>query len=348
MTIDADKHNFGKQVTREQRVSGTWYRKPRPVHWEHFFFGKSSPLAYLFDEAGENGSSCLGKYFFNLEIELTDRWNGLAKGIEQPKNFMITREHYYSFGALIAYCYIFGIRDLHKNNLVGMTNHFQVVDAEVVLTNLILPKETLLLPYKEIGFEMAGINLLGPSSPVVTVDQSHQILAGYFDLFHFVFKMHEKILSVTTESVDFLAPIRVIIRNTKEYRKILSDGYKPQNLLGEEKQQLERGDIPYFFKVLGKEGLFWLADKDGSVTAVEELKEFKPDVSRHAITPEFLISSQNVIERKMFQGAFSLQKHLRQKENLEFSWGGKKLEMTPGGFKNGLTGRTYIKKVQMA
>lgn len=274
----ADKHNFGQQVEKVQRGPDTWYRKPRTVYWEWLFFGKTSPLKTLFNEKGENGSRPLADYFFNLDIEVESTWSGYAKEVS-TENQTQTLEHFYAFGALIAYCYIFGIRDLHKQNLIMTKTHLQAVDAEVVFTALTLPHETLLLPFKNVGYEFAGIGALVNSKEELTQEQVGQIICGYWDLFSLALARKIKI-EQTLAGLDFLKiPGRVIVRNTSEYKSLLDNS--PDNALSSEIEQLKRGDIPYYFKFVTDKSLYWLREK-GRPQVEGSVGIFQRDIDRHA------------------------------------------------------------------
>lgn len=273
----ADKHNFGQQVEKVQRGSDTWYRKPRTVYWEWLFFGKTSPLKTLFNEKGENGTRPLADYFFNLDIEVESTWSGYAKEVA-TENQTPTSEHFYAFGALIAYCYIFGIRDLHKQNLIMTKTHLQAVDAEVVFTALTLPHETLLLPFKTVGYEFAGIGALVNSKEELTQKQVEQIILGYWDLYSVASKKKLEI----DESLAVLnfskVPVRVIVRNTSEYWNLLDD--QPDNILSSEVEQTKRGDIPFYFKFVVDNGLYWMREKE--LPQEEGLVGiFQRDIERH-------------------------------------------------------------------
>jgi hypothetical protein len=61
-------------------------------------------------------------------------------------------------------------------------------------------------------------------------------------------------------------PMRVILRNTKTYRKLLTGiALEPSELrwplLREEVNQLERNDVPYFFTLPGRKEVFSYVDK---------------------------------------------------------------------------------------
>ena len=273
----ADKHNLGQQVEKVQRGSDTWYRKPRTVYWEWLFFGKTSPLKTLFNHKGHNGTRPLADYFFNLDIEVESTWSGYAKEVS-TENQTPTLERFYAFGALIAYCYIFGIRDLHKQNLIMTKTHLQAVDAEVVFTALTLPHETLLLPFKNVGYEFAGIGALVSSKEELTQAQIEQIVLGYWDLFGVASGKKTEIDEALAAQDFSKIPMRVIVRNTSEYRNLLND--PPTNTLPSEVEQMNRGDVPFYFKFVADNSLYWLKQIDFA-QAEESVGIFQRDIDRH-------------------------------------------------------------------
>lgn len=339
--FEADKHNFGQRVERIQRASDTWlYRKPRSVLWEQLFFGTDSPLRALFDEAGENGSVSLAELLFNLRVEVAGDWLGFSEevtGSTKP----ITEAHFYSFGALMGYCFLFGVRDLHRENVVVTDSHLQVVDAEVVLVDLLLPHETAMLPFKDVPFEFSAGSLLAPSLDAITEAQAERLIAGYVDLFGRATQRRLEITRALEGIADTTAPVRVILRNTGAYRQILNGTIAPADLLPEERAQLERGDVPYFFKRIGGADLLWVSGLEAEIASVRAVGHFQPDVNRHAVPPLSLLASPELIEAKMVRGAFLLQKLLQAHQPMEFRWNGGALRMDADSLVNTVTGRTF-------
>lgn len=311
----ADKHNFGQQVEKIQRGFDIWYQKPRSVYWEWLFFGKTSPLKNLFNVKGKNGIRPIADYFFNLDVEIESKWSGSAKEIptevQKP-----TLEHFYSFGTLIAYCYIFGIRDLHKQNLIMTKTHLQAVDIEVVFTEILLPHETLLFPFKTIGYEFAGIGALINSKNELTKTQIEQVILGYWDLFDLITIRKVEIEKVLTE-LDFSeVPIRVIVRNTSEYKTLLDNSLN--NILPSEIEQLNRGDIPFYFKFVGNKNLYWLKTKELS-QAEESPLEFQKDIDRHGKYESTEWIKTRSSNQTLVQGLFYIIKYFGIDLNLELS-----------------------------
>jgi hypothetical protein len=341
--IDADKHNFGQSVKLMERASGVYYQKPRPVYWEKLFFGKTSSLAELFNAVGENGNAPISKYLFNLEVEIESEWLGFAKDVRRSTSTAVTTEHFYGFGVLLAYAYVFGIRDLHTNNLILTDTHLQAIDAEIVLTDLVLPHETILLPFKDVEFDRCGASKLATAMDEFSKDGRREILAGYLDAFAIFFRKQIEIQQ-TLETSLLTTPARVIVRNTREYRPYLNGSAPLDDLLPEERIQIERGDVPYFFKICGDQNLYWLSESNGAKSIVSDLGDYAPDIARHAQSPEKIIGTPSVIERKMVQGAFLLKKLFHDNAAYEFAWNGKQILIEENGLENHATGHAFRNK----
>lgn len=326
-----------------ERAHHLWFKKPRPIYWEHLFFGQDSPIKKYFEAEGQFEKS-ISEYIFNLEVDVIDSWLGFSKAVTKPANLKISDEHYYSFGCLLAYCFFFGIKDLHKFNLIPQENHLQVIDAEVVLTNLILPHETLLLPFKEISFDLCGLSLLTESIQSLTEEHKRFVFEGYLKMSSLIYKYQSEILE-TTKSQNLENPIRVILRNTREYRSHLLGDKKINDLLAEETEQISRGDIPYFFKYLNDQNLYWISEENGKHSQVKSFGQFDKDIARHGTKIIDLVSSQEHVEKKMTQGIFILQKHLGFTSDFETQWLGGVLKFSAHDLQNSFTKNTFLKNM---
>jgi len=307
--FEADRHNFGKCVERIERASGHWYRKPRSVYWEHLFFGQSSPINSFFNSAGSNGDRPLSEYLFNLNVEVKNDWLGFSEEVSRDE-IPISIEHFYSFGVLVGYCYLLGIRDLHKYNLVVKKSHLQIIDAEVVLTNLILPNETILLPFREIPLDLSAVSLLCGDLKKLSPHQVEKLFAGYFDVTTAILDSLDVVMPVLEHECQNQHPARVILKNTKQYRDFLMGNGSPSDYLPEELAQLDRGDIPYFFKYVGQTALHFLSEH-GLVETVSNIPgDLERDVSRHSKSPALLLQTPAAVARKVATGALYLRKAL--------------------------------------
>lgn len=309
--FEADRHNFNQCVERISRASGFWYRKPRSTFWEHLFFGKNSPLLPLFNSIGSNGTRPLSDYLFHLNVEIDHPWLGYSQEIRSDSN-NINLEHFYSFGVLLGYCYLFGIRDLHKYNLVVKENHLQVIDAEVVLTNLILPNETLLFPFKEIPFTSSAASLIMSALNSCTQVQYQKILCGYFDIATVIIDKLDPICSIFEDKSISSHPIRVILKNTQHYRDFLNGLKKDDGFFNEEIIQMKRGDIPYFFKYVGQKNLYYCSTKSSIQSVKTVPSSLLKDINRHSSTLPVLLPSTTEAIKKVATGALWLLKSSKQ------------------------------------
>ncbi|MBX9767482.1 MAG: type 2 lantipeptide synthetase LanM [Bdellovibrionales bacterium] len=315
-----DKHNFGQQVKTIERASGTWFQKPRSVFWEYLFFGKSSPLREFFFAFGQNGRVPISNYFFNLEVEDHNNWFGFSKKVDFRPSVLKTEELFYSFGALLAYCYIFGIQDLHKFNVVETHTHLQVIDAEAVLSNLTLPNETLLLPFKSVDHSTAAMDSIAASYKNFRYEQVKALFAGYYDLCSILLRQTNEIKTVVRDAVPAKTPIRVILRNTAKYTDMLASRNFPGDLLHEEAEQLNRGDVPYFFKFIGTENLYWINQKGNVSTTVKKLGVFDGDVRRSGSSLDILLGEKSDLEKRMHQGGLFLLMKLKPAEEFKLQF----------------------------
>jgi len=303
---NGDKHNFGKVVERIVEASGTKYRKPRTVYWEHLFFGTNSPLKSVFSEAGPNDDRPLSDYLFNLDVQIEHPWLGYAA--EVKKSYQpINDRHFYSLGVLLGYCYLFGIRDLHWGNIIIQDDHLQVVDAEVVLVNLHLPHETILLPFKDIKFQSCGASLVTKNLDLFSQSQKEIIFSGYFDAANRILDYRESILEILKGEELKQQPVRVIIKNTAVYRAF-SESKLAAEMIPEELAQLDRGDIPYFYKNLGSEDLLFLGRQYYAEKVRLTDETAIKDAQRHGVPPETLLGSHKALKSKIATGALYLQK----------------------------------------
>ncbi|MBK8257226.1 MAG: hypothetical protein IPK82_31700 [Polyangiaceae bacterium] len=270
-----DAHNFGRRVTRRDE----WVEKPRTTVWEELFLGAESPLLQLLDnlaveQLGTPAFSFLPRLQFKPSETPTSR---LVESVHlQPfadsksERVLQLAEIAGRFAALFSW---FGVADLHWENLVlGQDHHGEIVfaplDVEMVLDEFTLPTQTKFLPESDpdivdICRHSCGARRLLPfiGKPVngkLTVAMA----AAYYHAFRFLNRNAQNISRVISSLPTLqTAPIRVLLRGTDEY--VFSgkkDVWPP--LLEAEKLQLARGDIPYFFRLIGKKGIFYYTHPD--------------------------------------------------------------------------------------
>ena len=311
MSLDADLHNFGRSVQQIGRASGVYFQKPRPLYWEWLFFGKDSPLAGFFETNGDSRPQQPRNFIFNLEIEMAQDFSGSSRQILPTARGDVLLTHAYSLGVLLGYCYVFGIRDLHRHNVIRTDSHLQVIDAEVVLVKLLLPHETLLLPFKNIGPDLCSASHLGNPASGFPVGTVKEILSGYLEVFSCIQKNRDGIRAVFRERRDEMAkiPVRDIVRDTPRYRE-WNDKVPEIPFFQAEMEQLSRGDIPYFFKFIGDKSLYAYTDPDGGYRPVDFPSDFDKAVIRDAVEPEILLEEGRLSRDLQPSGLLFLAKYL--------------------------------------
>lgn len=264
-----DPHHFGQRVQCLKRKDCDVFCKPRSVKIEGLFLSEDTPLKFL----KESGFPCFGK------VESISSWHGHSNSYLQHKveNINGTSQSYsFNSGRLLALCLLYGITDLHFENILICQKDGQYIPQPVDIESLFWKCksgiETLLYPSSLISEDRCGfaanLRKLDMIDPIVLIDSF---------LYHA--KLYQK--SYADDLADLFLKLkdvanRVILRPTRVYRDILnriSDIELSQNviptvikelpeikdnpLIKEEWQQLLRGDIPYFFYEIGNSQLLY-------------------------------------------------------------------------------------------
>lgn len=245
-----DLHNFGKHVSLDHHENV--FFKPRCVYWEFFYFGSDSPLLTIFQKILSPAQFVFFQDHFKLQIHS----NNLAVEGSSSKVESVPLDNQINFkdvGRLIAYCSVFGLLDLHTGNLIYNGSQFIPIDIEVVNAVIRVPSETLLFPLNE---EERPYSLYFLLLPFLNEERAKEVLEGMLEMTT-ILSTHVDIILNEVSKIDFSKyPIRVIVRHTLDYRT-----KENTDLLDEEIVQLERGDVPYFFKYLGSNDLFYYEEE---------------------------------------------------------------------------------------
>jgi hypothetical protein len=296
----SESHNFGSAVRRVVHEERVFFEKQRSVFWEHLFFGSTSPLrplltegitspwlARVFDSSifslnvvqGASGKGPLGSG--RIEDALTGAPN------PEDKDFLL-----FNLGALCAYCVALGIEDLNYENTLLTREGLKVIDAELVSNNSVFLFHTGLIWFDRRAAGMSGASRmlwsflkLGSLSREETV----LLLRGFIEAMQHLASRADRL----RELIQGLAlgerslPIRVLLNSTARYSLWLRNhsninvqdsfnGERPPGpvdlgalqvtqklvFLKEEQAQLERGEIPYFFRFYGGKDIFYLDSPD--------------------------------------------------------------------------------------
>lgn len=271
-----DSHNFGRRVSPR----GGRFAKPRPLLWEWLVLAADSPLRQLLDEAAERDG--LGREAFGFlpalaffpssteiggEVERIDLSPLPAPSRESRRALATT------VGRSLALWSWLGVTDLHWENLVlGADARGRVVftplDVEMILADLSLPTETKLLPdadpeYAAICRHACGVRRVLPylGKPVEAAEVL-EMAGAYRGTLAFLDRHTNAIAGVFAGLPGLReTPIRVCLRGTGDYVRARSEPVWPP-LLDAEAAQLDRGDIPYFFRLYGRPGIHYYGDQE--------------------------------------------------------------------------------------
>jgi hypothetical protein len=175
-------------------------------------------------------------------------------------------------GRAVALAAFLGVADLHWENLaLGLSDRGALVlaplDVEIILSDMSLPTETKLLPDADpevvaVSRHASGLRRVLPflGKPVGAATLV-EMAAAYHGTLVFL-ERHAKAIAGVLRQLPELAetPIRVCLRGTDDYVLAGSRPIWPP-LLDAELEQLERGDIPYFFRLYGHAGIHYYRDR---------------------------------------------------------------------------------------
>jgi hypothetical protein len=269
-----DSHNFGRRVT----VRGKRVHKPRTLLWEFLLLGTQSPLRRALAAAAVADGLEPAVFGFLPSLRFYPERGRELRAVERIELTPLPRlsragrsELANVVGRALGLSAWFGIGDLHWENLVlGRDRRGQTVfgplDIELSLDDFSLPTETRLLPAADGDYDAtyrhaAGVRRVLPylGKPVAAEDLAR--LAGAYRATLELLDRHATSIADTLRAVPGIAeaPIRVLLRSTDEYVRARSAPVWPP-LLKAEVEQLERGDIPYFFRLSGRAGIHYYAD----------------------------------------------------------------------------------------
>jgi lantibiotic modifying enzyme len=267
-----DMHNFGQCV---QKCKDGSVFKPRPTIWEYQLLSSNSFFRQKLHDFYLAGNGLPWSLLPNLQF-----WKSID-GAEQSGHveFLVLKpvrvtdslniNFFEQVGHIIALLSWLGIGDLHKENIgCGYDSDGKIVlapfDIESIFNNYALPTQTHLIPSAGLSKEKCGLSkvlkLLNSNSGD---DLIAVICHGYLKALSFL-QLCSKELENTFLSLKSVkkTPIRVFPRSTSDYRRFLiSDDIKSCEISDTELEQLKRGDIPYFFRFVGKNDIYYYIDK---------------------------------------------------------------------------------------
>ncbi|MGZ3771078.1 MAG: hypothetical protein ACXVCP_16225 [Bdellovibrio sp.] len=241
-----DSHNGGKAVFLNNRGM---IEKPRSCLGEWFFLCSESPLRKLFLDTD------VFNYFPSLNFigDLRTEAQITCLHLEDMPLSIDACEVSIAVGNLLGIAQWFGLSDLHIDNLkYGMDRQRRTfilapVDIECIFSAIKLPFQTRLLK-KNSQDRTYGFQRLMKSLTLTPT----LVISSYLKTLNEFLNKKNCILKCITDVFSEHDISRVLLRNTDEYRFNSSD-YNLAELM-----QLQNGDIPYFFKQLGSDNIFYL------------------------------------------------------------------------------------------
>lgn len=276
-----DPHNFGKCVS----LNDEWVIKPRCVAWEWLFLSGNSPLRQCVRQISkQNDEISPDSGLVDLNYVTVDGGEFSEGGRVERISAVIPTAHTISassvnkIGMTLGMLMGFGIGDLHRNNILfgaGQNSGFvfSPLDIECVFNRFDLISQSLLLPSRELMASDCGLNDLQVfAREYSNINFPAMICEGYAYSASFVYNHHQVINHVLSKIPKIYEwPIRVIVRNTREYYAVLNGSVSADNLaqplLKCESEQLSRHDIPYFFTNLSSGRVFYFQTHNGSAVA---------------------------------------------------------------------------------
>ncbi len=270
-----DSHNFGRRV----RLKANRVAKPRTVLWEWLMLAAESPLRRLLGEAAAQDGLGADAFGFLPTLKFYASKTPGAGSVQRVRleplrgrSGAMKRALSVVVGRSLALWSWLGVADLHWENLVlGVDRRGQIVfgplDIEMMLADLSLPTETKLLPdadpeYAAVCRHAAGVRRVLPylGKPIGAEDLL-AMAGAYRGTLEFLDR-HAGAIAKVLSNVPGLhdAPLRVLLRGTAEYVHAETAELWPP-LLGAELEQLARGDIPYFFRLYGAQGIHYFGER---------------------------------------------------------------------------------------
>jgi len=272
-----DLHNFGEFV----RFENEKVFKPRTIFWEYTFLSSKSELRILIESICRNFSiTSPFSVAPDLRFESNDFSNGYIQklNLSEFENFENELESN-SIASMIGMCFWFGIGDLHKDNLfVGRDSNSKLIcfplDIETIFDKMSHVHQTLLFSSEVINQENTGLNKILPRIQSLNEKNRIQFVKKFIEIINLLNDHSEIILkTVNSNEQHHDRRIRVIPRDTKTYKKIIEGLSDICDLTKEEEIQIRRGDIPYFFRELDSDKIYYYKNKNKEIDLVHSEAE---------------------------------------------------------------------------
>lgn len=262
MKIEAgDFHNFGNKVVLSNKKA----IKPRPVGVEWLFLSMESDLRVLLKNAFGTKVDCLPNLKFSCNTfspSLRKSEVDLLK--VKPLERALIKSELAQIGTIIGLVQWFGLGDLHEENIAfGLDNFgkfiFSPIDIECIFEDYKIPSLSLMLPSYLLEEEGCGCYAVIEHLKKYPQDDAPAIiLSAYIDSIKILDTIKKQVYSAIFKNGNpgELAS-RVIFRETEAYVKALRASSDYDSFFNDEKKQLLNGDVPYFFRFLDSDKVYY-------------------------------------------------------------------------------------------
>ncbi len=315
-----DPHNFGKRVSFCQGYEGPIVVKPRTVFWEHLFLDASSEFRNLLRNLSDSKTdSYLGSVAVSNEPPYLE---GHAAAFTQITSTAaeLSEKNLNSFGRLISFASVYGLTDLHLENLVMTATGVQLLDVECVFALVESPLDSLLVPSRALNSSRSIFSEVLKAPPVELMET---LIMGLFSEFNFLRSNRDKMLEFHSAKSDLYSqiPIRFLIRPSKEYVSS-SDMNVRFPILRSEAEQIARGDIPYFFGFMGQNKINYFNASNTFIDVQEEFASYTLNkLSRSFRNPQELLQPDRMLRLQKQSIMVTLSKLLDKRSDFSYRGG---------------------------
>ena len=237
---------------------------------EYLFFSQTSIVRILFNDLFQKITPG-ATLFPQLEFDATAFDESLApremEFLSLSPIEILTSDQCQQVGAYLSVCFALGLTDCHQGNLLlgmkGQDFTFVSVDCETLLTKSD-PEASCFFQLKS-NCPCPGPFCTSFGLGILEKQNHHNeqqflaagVLSGFRQMIKLIITHHATLTEVLSEFLkDHRLVRRVLLNNTYTYAQALATGDFTQFRL-EEKEQLQRGEIPYFFKNHGGDEIYY-------------------------------------------------------------------------------------------
>lgn len=250
-----DPHNFGQRTVRR----GKYFYKPREMQWEFFFLSKNSPLKSILPKD-------LARSLLHLEISLKNKTSKKITKVTKVRNL---KKFWKQSGQTCAWATLFGMTDLHRGNVIISEEGPVIIDLETALLPLSNVEQTGLIDNSDESMKWAtGFAELFELSRRPDYKFDYDLfISGFYDVLNWALKDNKMLLASLKENESTLSQSdnRFILRNSREYEN------QKSKFLPEERVQLSRRDVPYFYTHKNDPKVYFKVDPNGKSKSVKTI-----------------------------------------------------------------------------